>query len=418
VPRLSTLIGYKAASDVTAKLAMLAIVVAAARGLAPESFGRFALATTLGWLLGVLTDAGLSLHAAREVARTDPVVPAVVRSILRVRAALAGAAAAVAVPLARGLGGEEAGSFWLLVAAYLVSSLVELLNHVYRGLMRSELESSLNLGQRAATVGLAMLVLWWRPSLGALALAFVLPALATLAASVVLARRLGVFAAKPAARLAAEGSLGPRRLARDAGPIGLGLVLSALYFRLDVFLVDHWLGVDAVAAYNAVFRLVEATRLLPAAVLAVVFPLLCRARTLQPVAVVASGLFVAGLLVAMPAWLAGPWILSTLYGDAYLAAAPTFRVLAAAVPLMFLNYALTHQVLGWHAQRRYAAVCAVALAANLAVNRVMLPAFGIEGAAWATLLTEAVVTGGSVASLLRLEAPSALGARVFPRVAT
>ena len=44
-----------------------------------------------------------------------------------------------------------------------------------------------------------------------------------------------------------------------------GIVLSALYFRIDVFLVQLWSGTEAVALYNAVFRLVEALRLFPAA---------------------------------------------------------------------------------------------------------------------------------------------------------
>ena len=41
--------------------------------------------------------------------------------------------------------------------------------------------------------------------------------------------------------------------ARDVWPIGAGIVLSALYFRIDVFLVQWWAGTELVALYNAVF---------------------------------------------------------------------------------------------------------------------------------------------------------------------
>ena len=64
-------------------------------------------------------------------------------------------------------------------------------------------------------------------------------------------------------------------------PIGAGIVLSALYFRIDVFLVEAWQGTTAVALYNAVFRLVEALRLFPAAVLAVALPVLFQATSRQ-----------------------------------------------------------------------------------------------------------------------------------------
>ena len=48
-----------------------------------------------------------------------------------------------------------------------------------------------------------------------------------------------------------------------------------------------WSGTEAVALYNAVFRLVEALRLFPAAVLAVALPSLCRAGDLRPLVRVA-----------------------------------------------------------------------------------------------------------------------------------
>ena len=52
------------------------------------------------------------------------------------------------------------------------------------------------------------------------------------------------------------------------------MLISALYFRIDVYFIERWQGLEAVGGYNAVFRLVEAMRLLPAAVMAVTFPML------------------------------------------------------------------------------------------------------------------------------------------------
>lgn len=413
--RLSILIGYKAASEVTAKLSMFAIVVVAARRLEPEAFGLFALAATFGWLLGVVSDLGLQLHVAREVAREPGSAAQIVVQAARLRATLAALAALAAVPVATALGGSERWPFWTLVASYLVSSLVEFLNHAYRGLMRSDLESSLNLVQRAATLGLAVLMLPWRPSLASLATAFAVPAVATLAGSLAVAWRLGVLGPGPAGT---RTHLVVRRLAGEAAPIGAGLVLSALYWRIDLFLVERWVGIEAAAGYNAAFRLVEALRLMPAAVLAVVFPLFCRTRSLRPAAVVASALLGGGLVVAGLAWIASPWLVHLFYGDRYLPAVPVLRVLVVAVPLCFSNYALTHQVLGWDAQRRYAVVCAAALAANVAVNAALLPVVGAVGAAWATVVTELVVTAGCLTSLVRLEAPRPVAARVPARVVT
>ena len=90
-----------------------------------------------------------------------------------------------------------------------------------------------------------------------------------------------------------------------------------------------------------------------------------------------------------------------LYGAPYVDAAPAFAVLSLALPLFFLNYALTHQVIGWDGQRAYLAIVAAALVANVVGNIALMPSQGMAGAAIATVLTELVVTAGCVSRSAR-----------------
>src|SRR5262249_50863763 len=151
----------------------------------------------------------------------------------------------------------------------------------------------------------------------------------------------------------------------EVWPIGAGIILSALYFRIDVFLVQVWSGTEAVGLYNAVFRLVEALRLFPAAVLAVTLPSLVRARDLRPLARIAVPITGFAIVAAAALWAAAGWLIPLLYGPLFAAAVPAFRVLLLAFPLLSLNFALTHQLVGWDGQRAYAALCALALAINV-----------------------------------------------------
>ena len=66
---VSARIAFKGAADVAGKAVTLVITVVAARTLNADAFGVMALAMATGWLLGVATDAGLSMHLARETAR-------------------------------------------------------------------------------------------------------------------------------------------------------------------------------------------------------------------------------------------------------------------------------------------------------------------------------------------------------------
>jgi O-antigen/teichoic acid export membrane protein len=154
-----------------------------------------------------------------------------------------------------------------------------------------------------------------------------------------------------------------------------------------------------VALYNAVFRLVEALRLFPAAVLAVTLPTLCRAHDLRPVARISAGLLTFAVATTAVLWITAPWLIPLVYGVHYDAAVPAFRVLLLSFPLLALNYALTHQLVGWDGQRAYAVLCGLALAVNVALNARLIPAWSIEGAAWATFGTEAFLTMGCVCAL-------------------
>jgi O-antigen/teichoic acid export membrane protein len=420
--RAATLVAYKATADLAAKMSLFVITVAAARRLTPSEFGVFSLGSTLGWMAAVAADFGMQLHLARAVARAPDAAARLLATWLRIRLYTASAAVAAVVAgvgLARS-SADAAAPIVVLGLVYAASGLVEFLHYFYRGLSRSDIESWLTMWQRAATLVCGLAALAWRPSVGTLAVALLLPVLVTLAVSLRLAGRLS-------SRVAPEPNVGsgfsrtyvgsPNRLRqgfgaqeggpqvpsggflRDVAPIGAGIVLSALYFRVDVFLVQWWAGTEKVALYNAVFRVIEGLRLFPAAALAVALPDLCRARDVRPLATVSTLVTAGGLAVATAAWPFADRLVVLLFGEPYAAAAPAFRILLLSFPLLSLNYALTHQLIGWDRQRAYAAICAAALVVNVTLNARLIPVLSIEGAAWATIGTELVVTVGCTAVL-------------------
>jgi O-antigen/teichoic acid export membrane protein len=240
-------------------------------------------------------------------------------------------------------------------------------------------------------------VLWWLPSVTALAFALLVPAVLTFAASLWQAWQLS-----PADRGSADHHVSLARSAGDVLPIGAGILLSALYFRVDVLLIEMWNGPAAVGQYNAVFRLIEALRLFPAAVVAVALPVLLRASDPRPLIRTSASVTLFGLGVTLVLWVAATPLIGRLYGPLFLDAVPAFRVLLLGFPLMSLNYVLTHQLIGWQGHRVYAGVCFAALVLNVGLNARLIPAQSIVGAAWATVWTEIAVTVGCGLALWRL----------------
>ena len=67
----------------------------------------------------------------------------------------------------------------LFTLVYVVNGLIEFLHYFYRGIARSDVESTLTLWQRMAMLILALAALWWRADVTVLGVAMVIPAVAT-----------------------------------------------------------------------------------------------------------------------------------------------------------------------------------------------------------------------------------------------
>ena len=144
--RDARLVAYKAFADAAGKGSVFLVTVVAARRLSPEAFGIFSLASTLGWILAVAADCGIQLHVARAVARTPARASGILSAWLRVR--LWTTAAAIAVVMLGLIATQATLAFALPLLLFAIvyggSGLIEFLHYFYRGLSRSDVESTLS----------------------------------------------------------------------------------------------------------------------------------------------------------------------------------------------------------------------------------------------------------------------------------
>src|SRR5687768_1632504 len=186
-------VGFKVLADVGGKAAMLVITVVAARRLNPDPFAILAFATATGWLLGVATDAGLSMYLARETAREPRRGRQFVLEVIGVRAGLAFVAATIVLFVTPSLvPGHWRMQFVLVVMAQLCGAILETIAHYFRGLQRSEIESAIHAAYRLTMLVLALAVLWWWRRLDYLAVAMLVPGVIAIVVSLLIAMRLTI----------------------------------------------------------------------------------------------------------------------------------------------------------------------------------------------------------------------------------
>jgi O-antigen/teichoic acid export membrane protein len=175
-------------------------------------------------------------------------------------------------------------------------------------------------------------------------------------------------------------------------------ILMIVHLRLDTLMIGFMLGVVQVAYYDLGMRLLEAARFIVRPLHSVFYPIfselaarrrwkVLRRRSVQ----VVLGSFVLGLAAAVAMQVFGRNVIVLLFGSDYdVSAAPT-KILFLSLPFVYLHFVLTSLANALHLERQSAWLLAVATALNLGLNVVILPHFGIIGAAWTTFASQAVL---------------------------
>jgi O-antigen/teichoic acid export membrane protein len=385
---------WKAVSLPLEKICRLLLVVVSAPLLGEAAFGRFQFAATVTTVLALGTDLGLGIWTTRALARSraEAAVATIVRTGLRVKTLAALPYAAVTAVVAAAMGpGDERAALLLLGVSALVSSYVDHFGAVFRGFDRFRDETRLN-AARSLLLAAA--------GLGALALQRSVVALtAGMAAGSLAGGLYGVWLIRPAAgpRAAWDPTLA-RVATREGLPIWLAGMFSLLYFKGDAVILRLWAGDAALGAYSAAYKIFEGAMLVPAIVLAAAFPPLARAHGDRPrqrfwERLVVAVLLALGLAVGGVCYLGRAAIIARIFRAGFADAVPSLRVLALGLPLLFLNYGLTHFLIARDLGRKNLVFSAGMLVLNVGLNLVLIPRAGGPGAAWATVLTELALTG-------------------------
>ncbi len=182
------------------------------------------------------------------------------------------------------------------------------------------------------------------------------------------------------------------QLARVGFWLALLMVTAVLLQRLGILLLGWLGGMAQTGQLAAALRLVEAARLLPAAVLGAVFPLLVR----QQAAVdgwVRWGLVGYGLLAALLLILLARPLLHLLFGPAYEPAVLPLRLLALGIVPFTLSQPLAAELVAAGREKRVLAATGVALAGTAVLSTLAFFWQGVAGLALGLVAGEWLLVG-------------------------
>lgn len=382
-------------------VAGLVITAWLGRVLGPANYGIIGFATAIVSYFTLGVALGLDTLGARDVARHAARVRAIASHIVTLRlslsaVALAGLAAFVALvdkpPLVK-----------LVVAIHGVWLVAIALNldFVYQGRARMGL-----IAVREAMVSLVTLagvVIVVRNASDVVPAASVIMA-AMLVGAVLVAIRCRRDFGAPVLRFDLHIW---KLLLRSSLPIaGVGILVT-LFRNLDTVMLGFMRSSTDVGFYTAAFKFFT-TALAPVMVVLAAFtPVLAAAWNRPEQMRAAMAKFVAVLAALMaPVSVAGvvfaPEFVTFLFGKGYLPAVGAVRILTAAAWFATLDIAFGHPLLLWNRQKQALMPLAFGALVNAALNGILIPRYGIEGAAVATLGAEAVIVAWFAVLQVRL----------------
>lgn len=185
-----------------------------------------------------------------------------------------------------------------------------------------------------------------------------------------------------------------RTLLAESWPLLLSGIFVTLYIRIDQFMIAQMLGDQALGVYSAAVRLVEVWFVIPMAIASSVLPVLVRDKESSQEQYVErlTQLFTAMLwlsvtIACITTAAAGP-LVKLLFGPDYAAAADILRIQIWSAPLIFIGSIANHWFLIERLNRYTLYRHILGAVVNIGLNLMLIPRFGIAGAAAATVFTQ------------------------------
>lgn len=389
--------GRRIASNVVVQMSARAITMGisivtvslTARTLTPTGYGVWVGASSYAGLFGVLTDLGFTTAALQRMAAEPEREAQWLGALVGARTALSLVAMAIcagSIPLL--LSAEnDTRVVALILTTTILSSGAAVLTAVFQSRLRGGLALSLTVLQSilwlvavAALAATSASVVWF-------AVAYTVLVALMAGAQIKLTRKFVQIAWRAGRRLW-------RPLARVALPLGLAGVMITIYYQVDSVLLLQIAGPREAGIYGAAYGFLSPLSFLPAAVMSSFFPVLsavyrpdpARARRLVQVCADTMGMIGLPILAGTIA-LSAP-IVHLIYG-------PAFQRAAGVLPILMIAFvSICFGSLGGFLaplvkmQWRLALYSTVGALANVALNLLLIPPYGIYGSAWATVATE------------------------------
>jgi len=378
-------------SNIGGRLIRAVIIIYAARVLGAAGYGVFSYALGLAGFFTIFADIGINAILTRNVARDPAQDREFFATAFWLKVALLLGTALVVVFAAPHFSNIPEATVLIPFVALLTiaDGTREFCNSYFRAKEKMEREAIITTTMNVAITGIGFAALALSATSYSFTMAYVgSSALGALAGIVILRKEFaGVFAFFRRSLI--------RPIMNSALPIAFLAVLGSLSLNVDMIMLGWWRTPEELGFYAAAQKIVQVLVTFPGIIAASVFPALARfigahekEREINLVEKSVALLLFLALPLAVGGMVLSNSIIGFLYGNEYLPASLSFQFLIAMLLFVFPGSIFGNFLLAHDQQKKFAPVALFASLGNVFFNVLLIPRFGIAGAAVATLIIQ------------------------------
>ncbi|WP_139906019.1 flippase [Clostridium thermarum] len=188
-----------------------------------------------------------------------------------------------------------------------------------------------------------------------------------------------------------------KALLGESWPFFFNGIFALVNLNMDTLMLGVLKTNYEVGLYNSVYRIASALILVISFFFTPVYPMLIsnfNEGKHETLTLIINKLRKLMITICIPiflgAFILNKEIMSTLYKDDYLIAANTFTILMVYIAILSIREIYGYELNAWGQQKKYMKAVSVSAVYNIIGNALLIPHFGIEGAAINTLISEII----------------------------
>lgn len=384
-------------SQFVSRILSFLLIIALARELGVKGFGIYSTAFAFVMIFMSFADLGTRELIIREIARNHNATSHYLRkvTVLRTGSGIFIFVMLMGAGFALGYDSTTITTAGLIGFSKVIDNIGQIFSALLAGLERMGYSEGVQVVERLLTTGISLSLIYSGYGVIPVAGTFIVGSIGKLVMSIYLYRRVRN-------RLNLDRFNGDWidiafwfSLLRESWPFLIGSFLAVIVFDIDKVMISVMIGESETGLYNSAYRLMSATGIISGSFASAIYPTLSRLYTSDNNDETYGRMLDTGvkymLAISIPLGagtvITADEILITLFGSSYYKSILVLQILIWAQVGIFLSRVLTTVVKTINKQHYNALNAGIAAVVNIILNFLLIPAFGINGAALATVLT-------------------------------